>query len=284
MMFTDIPDFSIEETVKKRTSVRSYTDGAIEADKIRALEHFVGALNNPFGKEVRFHYLDTQGLADAQKLGTYGVIKGAKRFIGASIKQEPLALEALGYELETAILYLTHLGLGSCWLGGTFNRKGFSGAMDIGDDRLFPAMTPYGYGAPKMHIKETLMRKMVRADARKPWEELFFRDDFSSPLTKEAAGDLAFPLEMLRLGPSASNKQPWRLVLKGGVCHFYEYKQPRYSDAFPYDIQRIDMGIAAAHFDLSAKEKGISGRFDQLSGPLSDLPEHVEYVYSWLRI
>jgi nitroreductase len=276
-------NFSVEEAVKKRYSVRNYAPQAIEADKNREIELFVDSLDNPFGKEVTFHYLDNRGLADQQKLGTYGVIKGAKRYIGTSIKVEPMALEALGYELETAMLYLAHLGLGTCWLGGTFNRKGFAKAMDIGEDALFPAVTPYGYAAPKMHMTETLMRKMIRADQRKPWEQLFFSEDFRTPLTKEAAGDLAFPLDMLRLGPSASNKQPWRVLLKGNTCHFYEYKEPGYSDAFPYDIQRIDMGIAAAHFDHSAKEKGIRGHFDTAAEPALTLPDHMEYAYSWIR-
>ncbi|MEZ7872886.1 MAG: nitroreductase, partial [Eubacteriales bacterium] len=73
------------------------------------------------------------------------------------------------------------LGLGSCWLGGTFNRKGFAKAMEIGEDHLFPAITPFGYGAPKRHVTEKLMRGMIRADRRRPWESMFFRDDFSSP-------------------------------------------------------------------------------------------------------
>ena len=124
---------------------------------------------------------------------------------------------------------------------------------------------------------------MIRADRRSPWESLFFRDDFSSPLSREEAGDLAFPLDMLRLGPSASNKQPWRVLLKDGALHFYEDKAPGYSDAFVFDIQRIDMGIAAAHADLALRERGISGRFDPDVRPDVRLPERLVYAFSWLR-
>lgn len=273
----------MEDAVKKRYSVRNYAAQEIEAEKIKALKLFIDSLDNPFGKEVTFHYLDDDNMIDQQKLGTYGVIKGAKHYIGTSIKKEPLALEALGYELEATILHLAHLGLGSCWLGGTFKRKDFAKAMDIGEDMLFPVITPYGYAAPKMHLTETLMRKMIRADHRKSWDQLFYSHDFQSPLTREEAGDLVFPLEMLRLGPSASNKQPWRVLFKGGACHFYEDKEPGYSAAFPYDIQRIDMGIAAAHFDLSAAEKGIKGHFDAACQPELALPPNMQYAYSWIR-
>ena len=102
-------------------------------------------------------------------------------------------------------------------------------------------------------------------------------------MSREEAGDLAFPLDMLRLGPSASNKQPWRVLLKDGALHFYEDKAPGYSDAFAFDIQRIDMGIAAAHADLALRERGISGRFDPDARPDVRLPERLVYAFSWLR-
>jgi len=276
-------NFSIEESVKKRYSVRSYKEQEVELDKRKAIESFVDSLDNPFGKKINFHYLDNREMKNEQKLGTYGVIKGAMQYIGTTIKLEPMALEALGYELEAVILYLTHLGFGTCWLGGTFNRKGFAKAMNIEEDEIFPIVTPYGYAATKKHMKEIVMRKMIKADQRKEWNQLFYINNFQSPLTKEKAGDLEVPLEMIRLGPSASNKQPWRIILKDNACHFYECKQQGYSDSFPYDIQRVDMGIAAAHFDFSVKEKGIKGYFDTECEPELELPDHMKYVFSWIR-
>ncbi|HBB9211985.1 TPA: hypothetical protein JRS25_004829 [Escherichia coli] len=276
-------NFSIEESVKKRYSVRNYKEQEVELDKRKAIESFVNSLDNPFGKKVNFHYLDNREMKDEDKLGTYGVIKGAMQYIGTTIKLVPMALEALGYELEAVILYLAHLELGTCWLGGTFNRKGFAKAMNIEEDEIFPIITPYGYAATKKHMKEIVMRKMIKADQRKEWNQLFYINDFQTTLTKEKAGELEVPLEMVRLGPSASNKQPWRILIKDNACHFYEYKQPGYSDSFPYDIQRVDMGIAAAHFDFSVKEKGLIGYFDTECEPELELPDHMEYVFSWIR-
>jgi len=276
-------NFSIEESVKKRYSVRNYKEQEVELDKRKAIESFINSLDNPFGKKVNFHYLDNREMKDEEKLGTYGVIKGAMQYIGTTIKLEPMALEALGYELEAVILYLAHIELGTCWLGGTFNRKGFAKAMNIEEDEIFPIITPYGYAATKKHMKEIVMRKMIKADQRKEWNQLFYINDFQTTLTKEKAGDLEVPLEMVRLGPSASNKQPWRILIKDNACHFYEYKQPGYSDSFPYDIQRVDMGIAAAPSDFSVKEKGLKGYFDTECEPELELPDHMEYVFSWIR-
>jgi nitroreductase len=275
-------DFSIEEAVRKRYSVRNYKDQEIEAGIREAIESFVDSLDNPFGNKVRYYFLDNIDTKN-ERLGTYGVIKGANQYIGTSIKLEPGALEAIGYELETVMLYLAHLGLGTCWLGGTFNRNEFAKAMNIDQDEIFPIITPYGYAAEKKHIKERAMRKVINADHRDEWSHLFYKESFISPLAQEEAGDLEYPLEMVRLGPSASNKQPWRVLLRDNACHFYEYKEPGYSGIFPYDIQRVDMGIAAAHFDLAAKEKGLKGHFDTACQPDIILPDHFEYVFSWIR-
>ena len=276
-------NFSIEEAVTKRYSVRNYKDQGVEPEKRKEIESFVAGLDNPFGKQVDFHFLDNREAKNEEKLGTYGVIKGAKQYIGTTIEADSMALVALGYELEALMLYLAHQGMGTCWLGGTFDRNEFAKAMEIDDSKLFPIITPYGYPAAKMHLQEIAMRKMIRADQRKKWNQLFFFNDFQTPLEKEEAGELAFPLEMVRLGPSASNKQPWRILLKDNSCHFYEDKEPGYSDRFPYDIQRVDMGIAAAHFDFAAKEKNLKGRFDVASKPEVKNPDHTEYVFSWIR-
>ena len=208
-------------------------------------------------------------------------LKGAQHYIGTTIKTKDAALLALGYELEKAILYLTHLGLGTCWLGGTFAHKDFERAMTIPDDEIFPAVTPYGYAADKRHAIERVMRKVIRPEQRRPWSELFFLDDFQTPLPSQEAGDYAFPFAMLRLAPSASNKQPWRVLFKDDQCHFYLQHDPVYRKHFSYDIQKIDLGIAAAHFELACMEENRPGYFeiDPASAPVG--PQPMEYVFSW---
>lgn len=275
--------FSVEEAVTKRYSVRNYKDVNIEKNIMDEIKTFINSLDNPFGKKVNYHFLEKEDTNNEQRLGTYGVIKGAKQYIGTTIKLEAMALEALGYELEVLMLYLAHRDIGTCWLGGTFDRKGLSQAMDIGENEIFPAITPYGYAASNKHLKEIAMRKMIKADQRVQWDKIFFKYDFTNPLKKEEAGSLQFPLEMVRLGPSASNKQPWRIVLIDNSCHFYQYKEPNYSALFPYDIQKIDMGIAAAHFDLAVKEFGYNGKFDTKCDPKLKLPNHVEYAFTWVK-
>ena len=275
-----ILSFSIIDAIKSRTSVRNYSDQAVEPEKLQAIKSFIQTLDNPFNQKIQFHFLDRYTSPDGEKLGTYGVILGARHYLGATLVQGPHAMLALGYEMELAILYLTSQNLGTCWLGGTFDRKGFAQAMAIAPGSSFPIITPYGYAAEKKHLKERAMRTVIHADQRKDWDQLFFLENFQTPLTKETAGVCAVPLEMVRLGPSASNKQPWRVLFLENSFHFFESKAPGYSSAFSYDIQEVDLGIAAAHFDFSAREIGLTGKF-VLSPPALDIPDPLIYRFSW---
>jgi len=274
--------FSVEEAVKNRVSVRNYKEQAIEAEKLNQLSSFMSDLKNPYGQRVNFHMFHMHEGSSDQKLGTYGVIRGAKHYLGASIVLEDLALEACGYEMERVILFLASMHIGTCWLGGTFNRKAFATSLHISEKEILPVVTPIGYAHDQRHLQEVVMRKMIKAHQRLPWESLFFKDNFQTPLLKENIGDYAFVLEMVRLAPSASNKQPWRIVFHHQSFHFFQYQTPGYSSAFPYDIQRIDMGIAAAHFDLAAKERGLQGCFVFDQNPNISLPKDTYYVFSWL--
>lgn len=271
----------IEEIVKLRRSVRTYTNTPISQETKNLIDDYILTLKSPFPAKTVFKFIETQQEPNGVKLGTYGMIKGASVFIGAAVENAPFAIEALGYEFEELILFLTTLNLGTCWLGGTFNRGEFKKAMGASDDALFPAISPVGY-FEKKSFKETLVRGLIKADSRKPWETIFFDGDFKTPLMRDKAGDYATALEMLRLGPSASNKQPWRVVKAGNAYHFYEFKLPGYSGAFNFDMQAIDMGIAACHFHLAANKKDLKGSFELEADPSIACPENVIYKFSWI--
>ena len=75
-----------------------------------------------------------------------------------------------------------------------------------------------------------------------------------SRLDASSAGIYANALEMMRWAPSAGNKQPWRAVVADSRVHFFEEKSIK--DSALGDIQKVDLGIALAHFDLTMQEEG----------------------------
>lgn len=276
--------FPVQETIQQRYSVRTYDAKPVNETIRQDILNYAKTLTNPLGPHTRFQFIDVTTSDQGQKLGTYGFIKGASLFLGSTIPDEPGALEALGYEYEQLILYMTSLGLGTCWLGGTFNRSAFASAMEIREGDLFPILSPVGYPAAKKRIGEDFFRRALKANQRKSWDKLFFAEDFSFPLTKEAAGKYQFPLEMLRLAPSAVNKQPWRVVMTDGAFHFFK-QSTMGGESGVIDMQRIDVGIAICHFHLAVMEQRLKGHFAKLDPAKFirlEIPANTSYITSWI--
>jgi nitroreductase len=235
----------------------------------------------PFGNALRFELIDLTEAerAELKSLGTYGVIKGAGLFIAGAVARGVRAMEDFGYGMEKNILFAATLGLGTCWLGGTLNRAGFARKIGLSSEEFMPAISPVGYPAEKRSLTDRAFRYMAKSDKRKPWEELFFDEKPGNPLVKDKTGAFEQALESVRIGPSASNRQPWRIVREGASCHFFLQRTPGYDKMLgEVRLQEVDMGIALCHFELAATELGIGGSWRQ-SKPAFDAGTW-EYVVS----
>ena len=115
--------------IGQRFSCRRYDARPIEAEKQKVLRAFLAAMPAaPFATPVRLE-LAAASAEDSQALkglGSYGLIRGAAGFIIGAVKSGPRDLEDFGYLMELAILQATGLGLGTCWLGGTFTKSSFA--------------------------------------------------------------------------------------------------------------------------------------------------------------
>ena len=240
------------------------------------LEAYAARISTPWGVTPEFRLLEAaeHGLSSP-------VITGESLYIAAKLPAGPHMEEAYGYAFEELVLYAWSLGIGTVLLGDTLNRDAFQQAMDLQPGELMPCASPLGYPAKKLSLRESLMRKGVKADTRLDFSELFFDGDPSRPLAPEAAGDLAGPLEAVRLAPSAVNKQPWRAVAAGGQVHFYVKHGKGFINASTGDLQKIDLGIGLCHFALAAREAGLSLRFSP-ADPGLRLPGDMEYIASYV--
>jgi len=155
---------SMIDVINRRVSVRTYSEQAIETEKKQKILDLLNSENRgPFGNKVRLAMID---LSEAEKnetksLGTYGFISGARLYVVSAVKGGPGAMEDLGYCFEKAILGATGLGLGTCWLGGTFNRASFARRMNVTDDEVVPAISPIGYARDKRAVRERLLRRLA---------------------------------------------------------------------------------------------------------------------------
>lgn len=266
---------TITQTIAKRMSHRAYDGRPLtDADRAELDAYIKEETNNPFGLKVRLRILTEEEAG--VKLGTLGMIAGARTFLAGAVVQAPQALSAYGYVLEKAVLTATAMGIGTCWLAGTLDRKAFAGAIHLAAGEWMPAVTPLGYPVEKGSVRNAIVRAVAGSKKRKPWTELFFEDTMDTPLSAGEAGEYADALEMVRLGPSASNKQPWRIVKKGGAYHFYCPGKEGIAPHMRHD--HIDMGIAMCHFELTARMLELPGQWaftgDEIAG--------LEHIAAWV--
>ena len=265
-----------KELILSRKSVRTFDGKPLsEADR-RDLENYISGLTNPFDMPVTFSLLNAKeyGLSSP-------VIVGEKEYLAAKAERVPNFEIAFGYCFEKACLYARSLGIGTVMLAASLNRPAFEKAIDVKENEVMPVASPVGYPAKKKSVRETLMRKGLKADDRKPFEKLFFRESFEQELCKDDAGNFAEALDLARFAPSAANGQPWRAVVCGDKVHFYEAKTMK--DSPLGDVQKVDIGIALAHFDMVLNEEGVNGKYI-FQDPGLTAPEKTHYIVTFVSV
>lgn len=158
-----------------------------------------------------------------------------------SICSEPKGnyLMNAGFLLQQIDLYLSSIGLGSCWQGMVKPLK--EAPRSEGMD--FVSMLAFGKPA------EPVYRENVSEFRRKTLEEI-----------SEVTGGETL-LEPVRLAPSATNGQPWYF---SGTAHkiLVSRKKLNFIKAAIFDrLNQIDVGIALCHLTLSCQHMGKKASF-----------------------
>lgn len=283
----------VQEIIRQRYSCRSYAPTHLSPDDLSRLrEAAARCQQGPFDNHIRFEIISAsqENKSELKKLGTYGFIKNPAGFMITAAQDLPGAMEDVGYLTESLILKATDLGIGTCWLGGTFTKSRFSKEIELKDNETIPVVISIGYPLDRQALMDRISRIYAGADRRLPWEDLFYRNTFEHPLSRAQAGLYQEPLEMVRLAPSASNKQPWRVVQQDGRFHFYlqrtkNYPPPVFNQILKLsDLQRIDIGIAMSHFELSLSALGLLGKWIVANPELHHNDPGNEYIITWQPI
>ena len=263
---------NIYDVIMSRKSVRTFDGKGITPEDRESIEKYIDSISNPFDIPVKFVLLD----ADEFGLSS-PVLSGEKLYVTGIVDKVPLSDAAFGYSFEKLVLYAWSLGIGTTWIGGTMKRENFEKAAGLREGERMPCISPLGYPG-KRSIKETLMRKGVKADDRKPVEAFFLGADLKP--AEIGSNGLRRALELVRWAPSAVNKQPWRIIRdinEDGKFHFYEAKDKGYVSEEVGDMQKIDIGIALCHFMIGLGEEGMAPGF-AIRDPGYEVPENMEYI------
>ncbi|MDR0840325.1 MAG: nitroreductase family protein [Christensenellaceae bacterium] len=229
--------FSMERwhsAAEARFSARKYREGPNQ-DELAALEAAADMMHT---KGVRIALGHSEGVFKPMFLW-YGKITGTACF-AAIIASDTADQHSIGYLGEAFILEVTALGLGTCWVGGTYSKAEAARQIALEDGERIVAVTPLG----------------VRAESyvgrpRKSLSDL-------TGLTQQQLLDLPewqqSALSSARIAPSAVNRQPWRFVVGENSITIRQSERN-------FGYAGVDIGIAMLHVELGAAHCSVSGEW-----------------------
>ena len=179
-------------------------------------------------------------------LGSYGKIMGARALLCLIVPASDIEagkMEA-GYLGQQYVLRATALGLGSCWVGGTFNYKKLMAHLSLGPDEAVAAVIALGWPKEGPDAVGKVLHSLVR---RKELGGIASKALLAGPCWLKEA------LRAVLAAPSAINLQPWYFT---GSTAAVELRSSRNGTFTP-----MDLGIAMLHFEIAAEAQGCRGRW-----------------------
>ena len=220
-LYTAADRARLADAAQLRASCRAYS-GAPDPAEFAALSYAVGRYRLP---GVRLVLLPVEeGFFTSTLLGMKR-ITGCRMIAALIITDEPQSRIHAGILGESFVLEATALGLGTCWVTGSYRRKNL--AVPVAGNEAVLCIIAVGKPAAPLAAPASRQRKSP---------EHFCRGNFRAwPEMLQSAASL------VQLAPSAMNMQPWILSL-GPNSEFI-------LDA--NDRALLDAGIALCHAELA---------------------------------
>lgn len=223
----------LNKAIEMRCSRRTYIDKPIDNEKVRILEKLIGEVNKEGNLHLQLVLNDGKAFQGIRK--SYGLFTGVQNYIALVGKEDEFFREKIGYYGERLVLEATRLGLGTCWVGASFDKKSCNCNVEEGE--ILVAVIAIGNIPAEHTLKEKIIAKMARGKS-KAVNEMYESDEVIPDWFK--AG-----MEAVQKAPSAMNKQPAKFYYKNSIATA--------SVEDIKDYKGIDLGIAKLHFEIGAK-------------------------------
>lgn len=232
--------YTLEE-LQSRHSVRDYTTEPVPADIAKSLQAELTMTNT---HEPGLWFQMRLGDSDPFKgfKRSYGMFKNPANYVACVIEDTyPDAVERAGYFAEQFVMKAVKAGLGTCFVGGTFDRDAVNVPLRAGQRILMLIL--FGYAADSPRRLMGMMTKMVKGKRKAP--EFFWEDK----TTSFAEAEKEFPwlragLEGVACAPSWRNGQPVRFGVREAEGERRVYA--RVDTSVEHNL--IDLGIAKYNF------------------------------------
>lgn len=232
------------KAIDLRTSRRTYLPTPIDVAKIDKIKTIITDLNLQSGLNITY-------LPDGSKAFTvgksYGFFKGVKALI---ILKGDKNLENLkeksGYFGEILVLEATKMGLGTCWVAGTYDKS--SALLGAADNEEIICVLTIGNVEEENSFKERFIRGIVRKNVKSI--DAMCTVDIPMPDWFKAG------MEAVQKAPTAKNSQKVSFSLKDQVV------TASVPNDYPMDL--IDLGICKLHFEVGSGKKFEMGNHGRL--------------------
>jgi len=172
-------------------------------------------------------------------------------------------LEEAGYFGEQLVLRLTAEEIATCWIG-------MPGPLKAAEKEMKSKGMP---GKPLVLIAAGVAEGRTRMPLRKS----------RVPVEGFTQGDISDSwrdaLDCVRQAPSATNSQPWKVVLRENRADVYLNPWSVASKLILGGMNRIDIGIALAHLNIGLMAAGKSTKLFRDFEGVTDIPK-IKYKWS----
>lgn len=215
----------ILEAIKQRHSVRAYTDQVIEDDVRDILDELVEDINAESGLHIQIRYDDPAGFDS--KLAHYGRFRNVNNYIVLAGDKDEDIEEKCGYYGEKLVIEAQRLGLNTCWVALTFNKKMVKTLIPDGEKLCMVIALGYGENQGVERKSKTVEQVTVSKGHMPKW----FRDGAEAAL----------------LAPTAVNQQKFKMGVKDG--------EPLVLVDGRGVNTKVDLGIVKYHFEVASGRK-----------------------------
>jgi nitroreductase len=272
-------NMNIIEIIKKRKSCRTFNNIILKSADKRDLESYINENKKLIDNEViDIGIFEKYDASKKMKLN-YGAIQGHNTYLLGTSKSTIDSRVNYGYLLEKVVLKATEIGISTCWIG-YFDNTYFNEII-IEQGFEIPSIVILGYSNGKQTNLDKFSRFAVNASVRFGWEKLFLNYNSKMPLMPDSVKSYTDSLEMVRLGPSSGNTQPWRIFFDDTTNEFHFFKKrikKRYEEKGLHDI---DMGIALSHFELTSLNNNLSGNWIKHAKENVNSIADLQYIITW---
>lgn len=214
---------NLYDSIFKRKSTRKYLPDQLPAEQLEQIIKFSQNLK-PLYPEITTR-IELAGGSEVRGM----VSAKAPHYLLIYSEKKTGYLPNSGFLLQQVDLYLSSIGLGSCWLGMAKT------SLPAKDGLEYVIMLAFGKTQNSPHREKN--------------------SEFKRRSLSEISTGSDERLEAARLAPSATNSQPWYFACESDGIYVYRKKLGILKAAMYETMNQIDMGIVLCHLWLASEHE-----------------------------